>query len=316
MSTRHQDTSQRLRPQTLRPGSRPYPAVLERISDPPPVLHLSGQLADAPCVAIVGSRECTRYGRSVATRLAFDLASVGVVIVSGMARGIDAAAHRGALQAGGRTVAVLPGGLHPVYPQQHRALAKCIVARGALLAEHEPGTAVARWHFPKRNRIIAGMSLVTVVVEAAQRSGARITADLALDYDREVLVVPGPITSPTSVGCNALLSQGAHPCTGAADVVAHLPPTIADRYRSHRGTVLPENLGEAERAVLAAIRRRDGATLEDLLQHTGLATAAVLATVGALEIRGLIERLPGNLVCARQVPSVQGTGDTLPPAGI
>ena len=146
--------------------------------------------------------------------------------MSGLARGIDAAAHLGALDGGGPTVAVLPAGLDPVYPARHAALARRIEQTGAVVAEHPPGTDVTRWRFPERNRIIAGMSLITIVVEAAKKSGARITADLALGYDRDVLVVPGPITSRTSAGCHALLAEGAAPCTGVGDVLALLPEGV------------------------------------------------------------------------------------------
>lgn len=284
----------------LHPGDPRFPEQLAAIPDPPVILHVAGALSKAPAVAIVGSRECTSYGRSVATALAVELAGAGATVVSGLARGIDAAAHRGALAGGGHTVAVLPGGLQPVYPRSHGALARQILANGgALVAEHEPGTPVSRWLFPKRNRIIAGLSLVTVVVEAAVRSGARITADLALDYGREVLVVPGPITSPTSAGCNALLAQGAYPCTGAADIAAHLPPTSRDRLQANRVHTRPDDLSMIEQELLDLIHRHSGATLELVLRHCRLGVAQALATISALEIRGLIQRAPGNILSPR-----------------
>ena len=277
-----------------------YPALLRSAHDPPAVLHLRGQLSARPRVAIVGSRACTRYGREVAFGLAGDLARRGVSVVSGLARGIDAAAHEGALAVGGDTVAVLPGGLDPVYPARHRALARRIACQGALVAELDPGTPIAPWHFPRRNRIIAGLCEVTVVVEAASRSGARITADLALGYDREVLVVPGPITSRTSVGCHELMAQGAFPCTGVDDIVAHLrdaellPFEAPDRQQS---TVL--DLSSSEAALLDALRSGNAERLDELAALLDLPTAVILVAATSLEIRGLVALLPGNRIQAR-----------------
>jgi DNA processing protein len=264
------------------------------------VLHVRGDLADLPRVAIVGSRACTRYGREVALDLAAALARRGVSVVSGMARGIDAAAHEGALAVGGHTVAVLPGGLYPVYPARHRGLAERIAAQGALIAELAAGTKVWPSHFPQRNRIIAGMSAVTVVVEAAAKSGARITADLALSYNRDVLVVPGPITSRTSVGCHALMSDGAYPCTGVEDIIAHLregalrvgpaPPTAP---RDVQG------LSSSERSLLTALRAGEPLRLDEVGAFLDLSTAVLLVAATGLEIRGLAALLPGNRIEAR-----------------
>ena len=277
-----------------------YPRLLHTIPDLPAALHIRGNLTDLPRVAIVGSRACTRYGRQVAVDLAAALARRGVSVVSGMARGIDAAAHEGALGAGGHTVAVLPGGLHPVYPARHRNLAERIAMRGALIAELETGTKVAPWHFPQRNRIIAGMSALTIVVEAAARSGARITADLALSYNRDVLVVPGPITSRTSAGCHALMSQGAYPCTGIDDVVAHLreggiwtdsPPASTPRDL--------QGLSSFERSLLLALQPGVPLRLDELGAFLDLSTAVLLVAATGLEIRGLVVLLPGNRIEAR-----------------
>jgi len=277
-----------------------YPRLLLTAHDPPSVLHVRGDLADLPRVAIVGSRACTRYGREIAIDLASGLARRGVSVVSGMARGIDAAAHEGALAVGGHTVAVLPGGLSPVYPARHRGLAERIAKQGALVAELEAGTNVGRWHFPQRNRIIAGMSAVTVVVEAAAKSGARITADLALSYNRDVLIVPGPITSRTSVGCHALMSQGAYPCTGVDDIIAHLregalrlgPPPPATRRDA-------QNLSSSERTLLQALQPGDPQRLDELGAVLDLSTAVLLVAATGLEIRGLAALLPGNRIEAR-----------------
>jgi len=268
--------------------------------DPPAVLHVRGDLADLPRVAIVGSRACTRYGREIAVDLAAALARRGVSVVSGMARGIDAAAHEGALAVGGHTVAVLPAGMSPVYPARHQRLAQRIAAQGALITEHEAGTQVWPSHFPQRNRIIAGMSTLTVVVEAAAKSGARITADLALSYHRDVLVVPGPITSRTSVGCHALISQGAYPCTSVDDIIAHLregalqlnpPPAPA------RPDV--QGLSSSERTLLRALQPGEALRLDELGSFLDLSTAVLLVAATGLEIRGLAALLPGNRIEAR-----------------
>jgi len=253
---------------------------------------VQGQLTGAPCVAMVGSRACSVYGRNVATRLAEDLARAGITVVSGLARGIDAAAHRGCLDAGGMTIAVLPGGLCPVYPRRHRALARRVAACGALVAEHEPGTEVARWHFPKRNRIMAGLAWATVVVEAAARSGARITANLALEYGREVLVVPGPITSATSAGCHALLADGAHPCTGVADILDHLPVTVTAKLRPST----PTDLDSPSRALLELLRRRGRLGASKVAELLGWSLMDTLTTITGLEVRGLVRILPGNRI--------------------
>lgn len=277
-----------------------YPRLLHTAHDPPAVLHVRGDLADMPRVAIVGSRACTRYGREVAFDLAAALARRGVSVVSGMARGIDAAAHEGALAVGGHTVAVLPAGLCPVYPARHRGLAERIAAQGALIAELEAGTQVWPSHFPQRNRIIAGMSAVTVVVEAAAKSGARITADLALSYNRDVLVVPGPITSRTSVGCHALMSHGAYPCTGVEDIIAHLRegalrpgPAPAPTEREVQG------LSASERSLLRALRPGEPLRLDEMGSFLDLSTATLLVAATGLEIRGLAALLPGNRIEAR-----------------
>src|SRR5215469_8792937 len=192
-------------------GEASYPANLREISTPPERLYVRGALrdVDALAVAIVGSRTATSYGLAVAERLAADLAARGVTVVSGLARGIDGAAHRGALRAGGRTIAVLGSGVDVIYPPEHRRLADDIVEHGALVSQFPPGTAPRSVHFPVRNRVIAGMTLGVVVVEAAAKSGALITARLAAELGREVMGVPGRVTSPASRGVHALIKDGA-----------------------------------------------------------------------------------------------------------
>ncbi len=277
-------------------GSRSYPELLGTIADPPDVLYVQGLLTSLPCVAVVGSRACSACGRTVATRLARDLARSGIAVVSGLARGFDAAAHRGCLDAGGVTIAVLPGGLCPVYPQQHRGLARRIAASGTLIAEHEPGTSVARWHFPKRNRIIAALSWATVVVEAAARSGARITANMALDYGREVLIVPGPITSATSAGCHALLADGAHPCTSAADILDHLPPTITAELEPMTKPSPGAELDAPACALLDVLRRQGTLEASEVAGQLGWTLVETLATITRLELGGLVRNLRGNRI--------------------
>jgi len=211
-------------PRAIRAGADDYPAGLRDLADPPEALHiLGGPLPSLErAIAIVGARAATPYGLEVAHRLAADLARLGFVIVSGLARGIDAAAHTGALDAGGRTVAVLPGGLDQIAPAHHTALARRIQESGTLASEHPAGTPVYRGSFLTRNRLIAALSTATVVVEAAERSGALSTAATARRLTRVVLAVPGDVDRETSRGCHALLRNGAHLCEGAADVIAAL----------------------------------------------------------------------------------------------
>jgi DNA processing protein len=199
------------------------PPLLAAIHDPPPGLFLRGDadaaLLEQPSVAIVGARQCSGYGASVARMLGRELAAAGLVVVSGLARGVDAEAHRGALDAGGATVAVLGCGIDHDYPAAHAELARRIAATGLVVSEYAPGVTPAAWRFPARNRIIAGLCTATVVVEARERSGALITADLALEEGREVLTVPGEIGSALSAGTNALLKLGAAPLTSVDDVL-------------------------------------------------------------------------------------------------
>src|SRR5215468_12004292 len=211
-------------------GDATYPENLREIVSPPPRLYVRGTLAegDALAIAIVGSRQATSYGLAVAERFAADLAARGVTIVSGLARGIDTAAHRGALRAGGRTIAVLGSGVDVIHPVENRALAGRIEASGALISEFEPGMPPLAYHFPLRNRVIAGLALGVVVVEASEQSGALITARLAAELGREVMAVPGRANSPSSRGAHALIRDGAALVETWEDVVAELP----DRWRA------------------------------------------------------------------------------------
>ena len=269
----------------LRRGDPGYPVLLRQIPDPPASLWLRGDadvdVLDAPAVAIVGARACSGYGRSVARMLASELSAAGAVVVSGLARGIDGEAHRGALAAGGRTVAVLGCGVDRDYPAAHAQLARSIVASGGLVvSEYEPGVEPAPWRFPARNRIIAGLARATVVVEARERSGALITADFALEDGREVLAVPGEITSALSVGSNGLLRQGATPASCSADVRA----AIGLEARTTSPSV-PDAPGVAP--ILEALAAGVG-TADELARATGLPAATVAAALVELELAGAV----------------------------
>jgi DNA processing protein len=262
------------------------PPLLRAIFDPPKRLHVRGdaelRVLAQPAVAIVGARSCSPYGTQVARLLGRELAGAGLVVVSGMARGIDAEAHRGALEAGGVTVAVLGCGVDRDYPAAHAELARRICERGLVVSEYEPGVEPAPWRFPARNRIIAGLSAVTVVVEARERSGALITADFALEEGRDVLAVPGEITSPLSAGANALLRLGAAPCTGAGDVLELFGLGAPE-------APVPELEGDAA-AVFAALP----STADELVRVTGLAAPAVAVALAELELAGLALEADGT----------------------
>ena len=284
-----------------------YPQLLREIPDPPITLYVRGRWAEcleAPCVALVGSRRCSTYGQNVALSLARDLASRGVTIVSGLARGIDAAAHRGALEAGGRTAAVLGTGLDEVYPRDHRKLAAEILEKGGALVTQFPlGTPPVAENFPYRNRIISGLSLGVVVVEAAENSGSLITARLALEQGREVYAVPGNITSRNSFGSNYLIKgAGAKLVQQWQDVVAEFPPDIAatmlppeTKKRTKRGDAeLPADLSDTERAVMKLIPADDPVHIDALAESSGLAVQELSGLLLAMEMRDLIRQLPGR----------------------
>ena len=257
---------------------RRFPPLLRAIYDPPPRLYLRGTAEDVLArrtVAVVGARSCSPYGAHVARRLGRELAAAGLVVVSGLARGVDGEAHRGALEAGGLTVAVLGCGIDRDYPAAHSDLARRIREGGLIVSEYEPGVEPAPWRFPARNRIIAGLSAATVVVEARERSGALITADLALDEGRDVLAVPGEITSAFSAGTNALLKLGAAPCTGAADVLEVFGLTQEARAAP--------KVSEQAAKVLAALP----AGADDVARVTGLEAPTVAVALAELELAGL-----------------------------
>jgi DNA processing protein len=267
-----------------------YPKLLSEIADPPFALFALGNLEKLrlPAVAIVGSREATRYGRDVATRLARELSSVGVTIVSGFARGIDGAAHQAALDGPGGTVAVLGCGLDVDYPREHARLKQAMLERDLLLSEFLPGSEPHAGNFPVRNRVIAGLAAGVVVIEASKRSGSLITARLANDFGRDVFAVPGSVFSPTSVGTHELLRDGAILCRGAEDVLAELFPAIGGAVLTPRvpaGAAV--ELSSEARRLLAALRREQSAAAEELSQETDLPAATVLAALFELEEAGL-----------------------------
>ncbi|MGD9902451.1 MAG: DNA-processing protein DprA [Vicinamibacterales bacterium] len=270
-----------------------YPAALKAIPDPPPVLWVRGQpsaLAATRLVAVVGARAATRPGLEVAAALASGLATAGVVVVSGLARGIDTAAHRAALEAGGTGVAVLGSGLDRPYPAEHAPLADALTGRGALVSECLPGTPPLAHHFPLRNRIISGLAAATVVVEASEKSGSLITAATALDQGREVMAVPGPVGPGRHRGAHALLRDGATLVERAEDVLIALgwaAPTAPSGS-------LPAALDPAVAAELGLDPGTEDFGPDQVAAATGWPLAQVGARLGVLEISGRISRLPGG----------------------
>ncbi|MBA3439888.1 MAG: DNA-protecting protein DprA [Pyrinomonadaceae bacterium] len=288
-----------------------YPALLREIGDPPITLYVQGAWSlclENPCVAVVGSRRSSTYGQNTATMLARDLASRGVTIISGLARGIDAAAHRGALEAGGRTVAVMGTGLDEVYPRDHRKLAEDILAAGGALVSQFPlGTPPTPQNFPYRNRIISGLSLGVVLVEAAENSGSLITARLALEQGREVFAVPGNISSKNSFGTNFLIKgAGAKLVQQWQDIASELPPAIAARLlppapkKKEKSALLaqlalvPEGLSEHERNVLLLISADEPAHIDALVESSKLSIPELASALLGLEVHELIRQLPGK----------------------
>ena len=297
------------------------PPLLGRIDDPPGVLFVRGEIrpCDALAVAIVGARHATAYGVKVAEQLGGALARAGYTVVSGLARGIDAAGHRGALAAGGRTLAVLGSGVLSIYPPEHRGPADEVIAAGAVISEVPPLTKPTAGLFPRRNRIISGLSLGVVVVQAAERSGAMITARLAGDQGREVFAVPGDISCRMSKGCHKLIQDGAKLVGSIDDILEELGPlfeavvspagcsgrsgsTSSSPHPASTATsrVAEHVLTDTERKVIAAIPVGAGGCLIDqVIEASGLEASKVLAAVSLLETRRLVQRLPGSRVAHR-----------------
>ena len=268
-----------------------YPHRLKQTEHAPPVLYVRGRLTpeDDWAIAVVGTRKMSAYGRQVAEEVAGLLASHGVTVVSGLARGIDGAAHRSALRHNGRTVAALGSGVDTIYPPEHRHLAAQIVAHGALLSEYPPGTRAEALNFPPRNRIIAGLSIATVVVEAGRKSGALITAAFAADQGRDVFAVPGSIYAEQSRGTNWLLAQGARPLTAAEDVLEALDLGLLPQRQSARRT-LPTT-PEEER--LLATLGNTPLHVDEISAQLGLPVSEVTATLTLMELKGLVQAVGG-----------------------
>jgi DNA processing protein len=266
-----------------------FPHLLSEIPDPPFVLYALGRLdrLRLPAVAIVGSRDASRYGRDVATRLARELSGVGVAVVSGFARGVDAAAHEAGLEGPGGTIAVLGCGIDVDYPREHARLKTALASEHLLLSEYPPGAEPRPQNFPIRNRIIAGLSSGVVVVEASRRSGSLITARLAADFGRDVFAVPGSVFSPTSIGAHELLRDGAILCRGAEDVLAELFPSIgAPRAAAVDAGAAAEISPEARR-ILDALTRDEELSADEIARALDLPAATVLAALFELEGAGI-----------------------------
>ena len=300
-----------------------YPGRLQNIYDPPCLLYVKGRLPaidETAAVAVVGTRDCTPYGVACAEKLGYGLASGGAVVVSGLAKGIDAAASRGALRAGGVTVGVVGNGLDVHYPYESRYLYEDIAAAGALLSEYPPGTEPAGSHFPARNRILSGLSLATLVVEAPERSGALITADTAVEQGRDVFAVPGPIDAPNSVGCNRLIREGAVLTADAWDLLQEYEARFPDKLRREEARKEPEKVGYEARqkeeprpvppslrlsdpavsltddqiALLRALSDQEPIQVDDLIEQTGIPTRRVLSALTLLEIEQYVQQHSGK----------------------
>ncbi|MBX3423112.1 MAG: DNA-processing protein DprA [Pirellulaceae bacterium] len=284
----------------LMPHHDAFPRLLKEIADTPSLLFVRGTLLaqDELSLAIVGTRTASHYGRSQAARFANSLSRAGLTIVSGLARGIDAAAHTGAIEAGGRTIAVLGSGVHDIYPPQHAELAERIVGCGALVSEMPPGTKPKSGMFPRRNRLISGLCIGTLVIEAPERSGALITARLAAEQGRDVFAMPGLVTSPAARGCHKLIRDGAILVQDPEDVIEALGPLaqevdigLGQTVRSPREL----QLNEQETAVLQSIQL-EPTDVNSVIAASGLPVSRVLSTLSVLEMRKLIRRISGNVV--------------------
>ena len=273
-----------------------YPRLLRETPDPPFVLYALGRVdrLRLPAVAVVGSRDATRYGRDAASRLARELSQAGVAVVSGFARGVDAAAHEAALEGPGGTIAVLGCGLDVDYPRENGRLKQRLAADELLVSEYPPGTEPRPQNFPIRNRIIAGLSSGVVVVEASRRSGSLITARLAADFGRDVFAVPGSIFSETSSGAHELLRDGAILCRGAEDVLAELFPSVGVPAHAPVAGAVPAELSTEARRIFEALTREESLSAEELSQALDLPAATVLASLFELESSGFAATVEGG----------------------
>lgn len=287
-----------------------YPEILREIADPPPVLYVKGDWQacfDQPSIGVVGSRSCSTYGENASEMLARDLASRGITITSGLARGIDSAAHRGAIRGQGRTIAVMGTGIDAVYPRENNGLVREILANGGCLVTQFPlGTPPLKENFPYRNRIISGLSLGVLIVEASERSGSLITARLAVEQDREVLAVPGNITSGNSFGTNYLIKSGAKLVQQWQDIVAEMPSEIAarilppktddrkQREKTQNENYVPPDLSPSEITVYKELSLDDATHIDILVETCGLSFGDLNSALVSLDIKDLIRVLPGK----------------------
>jgi DNA processing protein len=289
-------------------SSEEYPALLGQIADPPLVLYVMGDatVLSRHAVAMVGSRRPSAYGSSVAHRLASDLSQRGLTVVSGLARGIDSASHRGALEAGGKTIAVLGSGVDVIYPRENKPLAKQIMESGAVISEFPLGTGPTPQNFPIRNRIISGLSLGAVIVEAAEYSGSLITARLALEQNREVFGVPGNITSAQSFGPNHLIKQGAKLVDQWIDVIEEFPAAIrmqllppgeaseGEPISAQTASLFETSMSPDQKAVFETLRADEALFVDSIFGSVSLPQPRVLAALLELEMTGLVRQLPGK----------------------
>jgi len=277
-----------------------YPELLRQIYDPPILLYVKGQLLpkDKNAVAMVGSRMTTHYGMEAARRLAYQLAYVGVTVVSGAARGIDSAAHQGALSGKGRTIAVLGTGINLVFPSENRQLYEQIASNGALITQFPFNRKPDKQSFPIRNRIVAGMTLGTVVVEANLTSGALITANFAVEYGRQVFAVPGRIDSPRSKGCHELIKKGAKLCESAEDILSEFeylfPASNRPPSAGETGVLPAIELSENEQKVYDALDHEES-SIDEVIRGSGLPSSAVSVALLSLEMKRVVRQLPGKL---------------------
>jgi DNA processing protein len=268
-----------------------YPRCLSEVDNAPPVLYLRGEFLpeDEWAVAVVGTRRLTAYGRQVTENIVRTLVGSGVTVVSGLARGVDAIAHQTAIEMGGRTMAVLGCGVDRVYPPEHRQLAEQVIANGALISDYPLGTPPEAHNFPPRNRIISGLSMATVVVEAGKRSGALITANYATEQGREVFAVPGSVLAPQSKGTNFLIQQGAHPLLESKEILEILELTLISEHRQAR-VVLPADATEAQ---LFAILSHEPKHVDEICAQADLPIEQVTATLAMMELKGMVRQVSG-----------------------
>lgn len=283
-----------------------YPQRLKEIDQPPPVLYIRGSYLpdDLFAVAIVGTRRVTAYGRQITEELAVYLASNGITVVSGLARGVDAIAHQTALKAGGRTIGVLGSGVDKIYPPEHRGLAEKMTESGAIVSDYAPGTPPDASNFPPRNRIISGLSLAVVVIEAGETSGALITAEFAAEQGREVFAVPGSILAPQSKGTNKLIQNGALPLLSVNDLMQALNLTRMGEHKAAR-KVIPSDETEAR---LMAVLSEEPLHVDAIRNQTELPIEKVSATLALMELKGMVRQVGGmNYVAVREVQSDYST---------